>query len=343
MAGKYHFYCMGELGIIIRMSAEENCILSVENLQVSFRTDEGEVPVLRGLSYTLAKGRILAVVGESGSGKTVHALSLLRLLPPVAHISGGKIVYGGKDLTKLTEKELRKIRGGKISMIFQDPSASLNPVLTIGEQLTETILAHRKTTKQAAQKQAASLLEKVGIREAEKRLAEYPFQFSGGMCQRVMIAMALALKPDVLIADEPTTALDVTIQAQILRLMRDLQKEIAMSAIFITHNLAVVAGVADEVLVLYGGLCMEQAEVNELFAHPLHPYTQGLLKSLVSVDEKKERLPAIEGQPPIPAEIGKGCPFAPRCTQASSKCFEKCPPLIEKGTHRVRCWLEEGK
>jgi oligopeptide/dipeptide ABC transporter ATP-binding protein len=325
------------------MSTEENCILSVENLQVSFRTDEGEFPILRGLSYTLPTGRILAVVGESGSGKTVHALALLRLLPPAAHITGGKVIYQGKDIVHLTKKELRNIRGGKISMIFQDPSASLNPVLTIGEQLTETILAHKKITKQVAQKQAAALLEKVGIRESEKRLQEYPFQFSGGMCQRVMIAMALALKPDVLIADEPTTALDVTIQAQILRLMRDLQKESGMSAIFITHNLAVVAGVADEVLVLYGGLCMEQAEVNELFASPLHPYTQGLLKSLVSVDKKKDRLPAIEGQPPIPSEIGKGCPFAPRCTQALPICFEQCPPLTVKGTHRVRCWLQEGK
>jgi len=325
------------------MSTEENCMLSVENLKVSFHTDEGDVPVLRGLSYALPKGRILAVVGESGSGKTVHALSLLRLLPPAAHITGGKVVYQGKDITQLPEKELKHIRGGKISMIFQDPSASLNPVLTIGEQLTETILAHKKITKQQARQEAVLLLQKVGIREAEKRLAEYPFQFSGGMCQRVMIAMALALKPDVLIADEPTTALDVTIQAQILRLMRDLQKESGMSAVFITHNLAVVAGVADEVLVLYGGLCMEQAEVNDLFNNPLHPYTQGLLKSLVSVEEKKDTLPAIEGQPPVPGEIGKGCPFAPRCTQASEKCFEQCPPLSEKANRRVRCWRVEEK
>lgn len=324
------------------MTQDNTPLLQVKDLAVCFTTDEGTTPVLHGLSYTLPKGKILAVVGESGSGKTVHALALLRLLPPTAHITKGQILLNGQNICRLGEKKLRALRGAKIAMIFQDPAASLNPVLTIGEQLTETLLAHEKLTQQQARARAIELLEKVGIREPEKRLEEYPFQFSGGMCQRVMIAMALALNPDVLIADEPTTALDVTIQAQILKLIRSLQQQSQMSAVFITHNLAVVAGIADEVLVLYGGLCMEQAPVEELFARPLHPYTQGLLKSLVSVTKKEEILPAIEGQPPLPGQIKQGCPFAPRCAKASDKCFKICPPLFEKAERRVRCWLEEN-
>lgn len=320
-----------------------NTLLDVQDLHISFTTDQGTVPVVRGLSYQLPKGRILAVVGESGSGKTVQALSLLRLLPPTAHLTQGHIFLNGKDLTTLSEKELRTVRGAKMAMIFQDPSASLNPVLTIGEQLTETILAHQKTSKSEACQKVISLLKEVGIKDAEKRLNDYPFQFSGGMCQRVMIAMALSLSPDVLIADEPTTALDVTIQAQILKLIRTLQQERQMSALFITHNLAVVAGIADDVLVLYGGLCMEQAPVEDLFNNPLHPYTKGLLGSLVSVDKKLNRLPAIEGQPPVPGQAGEGCPFAPRCPKALEKCFKECPPLVEKENRKVRCFLWESK
>lgn len=320
-----------------------NTLLDVQDLHICFTTDQGTVPVVRGLSYKLPKGRILAVVGESGSGKTVQALSLLRLLPPTAHLTQGHIFLNGKDLTALSEKELRTVRGAKIAMIFQDPSASLNPVLTIGEQLLETILAHQKISKSAARQKVISLLKEVGISDAEKRLNDYPFQFSGGMCQRVMIAMALSLSPDVLIADEPTTALDVTIQAQILKLIRTLQQERQMSALFITHNLAVVAGIADDVLVLYGGLCMEQAPVEDLFNNPLHPYTKGLLGSLVSVDKKLNRLPAIEGQPPVPGQVGQGCPFAPRCPKALEKCFKECPPLTEKANRKVRCFLWESK
>ncbi len=318
-------------------------ILRVENLSLSFVTENGTVPVLHNLSYNLPKGRVLAVVGESGSGKTVQALSILKLLAPNARIDGGKILYGGKNLLACKESTLRKIRGSKIAMIFQDPAASLNPVLTIGEQLTETLRAHRKLSKNAAQKKAAELLTQVGIAEAEKRLAEYPFQFSGGMCQRVMIAMALALNPDILIADEPTTALDVTIQAQILQLIKSLQHQNGMSVIFITHNLAVAAQVADEVLVLYAGQCMEQAPARELFARPLHPYTVGLLGSLARVDQKVKKLPAIAGNPPRPGEILKGCPFAPRCTQATAKCLETCPPLFTRGDRHTRCFLQEGK
>ncbi len=318
-------------------------ILRVENLSLNFVTDTGTVPVLHGLSYALEKGKVLAVVGESGSGKTVQALSILKLLAPNARITGGKILYNGKNLLACKESALRTVRGSKIAMIFQDPGASLNPVLTIGEQLTETLRAHRKISKTAARKKAAELLTQVGIAEAEKRLAEYPFQFSGGMCQRVMIAMALALNPDILIADEPTTALDVTIQAQILQLIKSLQRQNEMSVIFITHNLAVAAQVADEVLVLYAGQCMEHAPAQELFARPLHPYTQGLLGSLARVDQKAEKLPAIAGNPPRPGEIVKGCPFAPRCTKAMPKCFEQCPSLFTRGNRHTRCFLQEGK
>ena len=318
-------------------------MLEVSNLQIAFTQQKRNITVLRGLSYSLQKGRILAVVGESGSGKTVHALSLLSLLPPAAHVTAGEILYNGQNLRACSNAQLRSIRGEKISMIFQDPSASLNPVLTIGEQLMETLRAHRKISKQEARQEAAKLLGKVGISQPEKRLDEYPFQFSGGMCQRVMIAMALSLKPDILIADEPTTALDVTIQAQILRLIKELQQEAAMSVIFITHNLALAAEIADEVLVLYAGLCMEQAPVRDLFERPLHPYTQGLLGSLVSVHQKTDVLPAIAGNPPVAGETFTGCPFAPRCPRATERCHRELPPLFEKEDRRVRCWLEENK
>lgn len=317
--------------------------MAIRNLQVNFTVDKRTVPVLRGLSYTLKKGRILAVVGESGSGKTVHALSLLRLLPPCADIAGGEIVFNGQNLLALSSSALRGVRGNKISMIFQDPSSSLNPVLTIGEQLEETLRAHRNISRLEAHREAAELLARVGISDAEKRLNEYPFQFSGGMCQRVMIAMALALSPDVLIADEPTTALDVTIQAQILGLVKELQRASGMAVIFITHNLALAAQIADDVLVLYAGLCMEKAPVKELFSRPLHPYTQGLLASLVSLNETSEELPAIAGNPPVPGESGPGCPFAPRCNKAFDKCRACLPPLFEKDGRQVRCWLEEAK
>ncbi len=325
------------------MTRPDEPILKVRDLRLEFASEEGPLPVLHGLSYTLPKGRVLAVVGESGSGKTVHALSILRLLPPNARMSGGEVRYKGKNLATLSREELRKIRGNKISMIFQDPAASLNPVLTVGEQLTETLLAHRKMSKSAARAKAAKLLEKVGIAEAEKRLNEYPFQFSGGMCQRVMIAMALALEPDVLVADEPTTALDVTVQAQILHLIKQLQKESGMSAVFITHNLAVVAGIADDVLVLYAGMCMEYAPASQLFEHPLHPYTQGLLNSLAPVHEKVDILPVITGHPPVPGKLPPGCPFAPRCPFVTEKCRQACPPLFEENGRRTRCWLREGK
>lgn len=316
-------------------------VLDVQDLRVSFSTEEGTVTVLKGLSYSLPKGKVLAVVGESGSGKTVHALSLLRLLPPTAHIDGGHIWFAGKDVASLPEPDLRRLRGARISMIFQDPMTSLNPVLTVGHQISETILAHRKMSKLRARAAAVRLLKKVGIADAAKRYDQYPFQFSGGMCQRVMIAMALALRPDVLIADEPTTALDVTIQAQILRLIKKLQEETGMSAVFITHNLALVADVADDVLVLYGGLCMERAPAARLFENPLHPYTRGLLGSLVSIRSRADVLPAIAGNPPVPGKEVKGCPFAPRCPRADRKCFEERPALEDFGGREAACWRLE--
>lgn len=316
-------------------------VLQVCDLQVNFTMQKRAYPVLRELSYNLLPGRVLAVVGESGSGKTVHALSLLGLLPPAAHVSKGKILFKGTDLLTRTPAQLREVRGSKISMIFQDPSASLNPVLTVGEQLIETLRAHKQMSKQQAREEAIRLLEKVGIADASARLSAYPFEFSGGMCQRVMIAMALALSPDILIADEPTTALDVTIQAQILHLIKELQQKEKMAVIFITHNLALASEIADEVLVLYGGLCMEQASAADLFDDPHHPYTKGLLGSLVSMDRRVERLPAIAGQPPMVGEMTKGCPFASRCPQADEKCRRQLPPLTQHGDRRVRCFQEK--
>lgn len=325
------------------MNAYEKNVLSVEDLRVAFRCEAGRAEVLHGLSYRLPKGKVLAVVGESGCGKTVHALSLLKLLPPGGEITGGRISYAGKDILKLSDEALRRLRGTKISMIFQDPMTSLNPIRTVGTQLTETILAHTSRSKLRAQALAVRLLKKVGIENARLRMKQYPFQFSGGQRQRIMIAMALCLRPDVLVADEPTTALDVTIQAQILRLIKTLQKQSGMSVVFITHNLALVAGVADDVLVLYGGYCVEKASVRDLFANPLHPYTRGLLQSLVSLKNKARRLPAIEGYPPAPGEEQKGCPFAPRCPHAWEKCRAQLPPLFKSGAQEARCWLVENK
>lgn len=319
-------------------------VLEVRNLQVNFTVDKHTYPVVRGLSYALAPGKVLAVVGESGSGKTVHALSLLNVLPPGAHIAGGAILYKGTDLTALCDAQLRVLRGAKIAMIFQDPSASLNPVLTVGEQLIETLRAHQPgLPRTQARQKAIELLNQVGISEPEQRLKAYPFQFSGGMCQRVMIAMALALSPDILIADEPTTALDVTIQAQILRLIKTLQQQANMAVIFITHNLALASEIADEVLVLYGGLCMERAPARELFTAPRHPYTRGLLASLTSMHTRPERLPAIAGQPPVAGTCLTGCPFAPRCAHVQARCKQALPPLTRRGSHEVRCWLEENR
>ena len=319
-------------------------ILSVRGLRTHFVSAERTVRAVDGVSYDLYPGKTLAVVGESGSGKSVHALSILRLLPqPPAKIVSGEILYKGKDLLTMPEAELRKIRGNRIAMIFQEPMTSLNPVLTVGEQIAEAVMLHQGATREAAWKKAETLLAKVGIPHPEERVHDYPHQFSGGMRQRAMIAIALSCEPDVLIADEPTTALDVTIQAQILDLMKQLQRELEMAIILITHNVGVVAEMADEVAVMYAGRQVEWSPVGKLFADPKHPYTRGLLASVPSIFSRKERLEAIQGQPPDLSKPFAGCPFTPRCPVAiAGKCESHDPPLFKLPDGRLsNCWHQE--
>ncbi|MBI4056093.1 MAG: ABC transporter ATP-binding protein [Elusimicrobia bacterium] len=318
-------------------------ILSVKNLKTYFYLESGIVRAVNGLSYDLYSGKTLAVVGESGCGKSVHALSILKLIPtPPGRIVSGQILFQGKDLLTVSPKELRHIRGNRIAMIFQEPMTSLNPVLTIGEQIMEVIIIHQKITPDRARQKTIDLLKKVGIPHAENRLEDYPHQFSGGMRQRVMIAMALACDPDILIADEPTTALDVTIQAQILELIRELQREMKMAVILITHNIGVVAEMADDVVVMYAARAVEKSPVDSTFQHPKHPYTQSLLQSIPSIFQKKERLLTIPGQPP---ELNKeliGCPFADRCPKVFDKCHKEDPlDFYLTREHMVNCWLYE--
>ncbi|MBI4386884.1 MAG: ABC transporter ATP-binding protein [Elusimicrobia bacterium] len=316
-------------------------ILSVRSLRTEFHLENHVVRAVDGLSYDLHPGKTLAIVGESGCGKSVHALSILRLLPqPPARIAGGEILFQGRDLLKLPASEMRDIRGNRIGMIFQEPMTSLNPVLTIGDQIAESVLWHQKASRSAAMDKAAQLLKKVGIPHAENRLKDYPHQFSGGMRQRAMIAMALACDPDILVADEPTTALDVTIQAQILELIKDLQRELRMAVILITHNIGVVAGMADDVIVMYAGRAVEKATARELFANPKHPYTRGLLNSMPSIYERRERLRAISGQPPELTQVFEACPFAPRCPEVRQECRAADPPEYSlTDAHVVNCLL----
>lgn len=337
---------------------EERPILSVRNLSVEFHTDAGVTKALENLKLDLYRGKTLALVGESGCGKSVCALSILRLLPePAARVTSGEILFEGTDLLKIPDEEMRSIRGARISMIFQEPTTCLNPVFTIGYQIAEAAQIHDGCSRKEANEKAATLLEKVGVARARERLNDYPHHFSGGMKQRVMIAMALACNPDVMIADEPTTALDVTIQAQILDIMRSIQKESKMSLILITHNLGIVADIADDVIVIYAGRTMERSPVEDLFKSPANPYTEGLLNSVPSICDKKERLLTIPGQPPAMtakqsleggAEETKGCLFAPRCSHAWQKCMDMAPPEFEfeKGNslflpRTSRCWLKE--
>jgi oligopeptide/dipeptide ABC transporter ATP-binding protein len=314
-------------------------LLSLENLEVSFPAGA----VVRGVSLSVKRGETLGVVGESGSGKTMTALSALRLIPEPGCVTAGKIVFEGKNLLELSEKDMRQIRGGRIAMIFQDPMTSLNPVFTIGDQIAESVALHKGMSKSEAKLAAIEALRRVQIPDAERRAQQYPHELSGGMRQRAMIAMALASEPDVLLADEPTTALDVTVQAQILTLIRKLQQELGMAVIFITHDLGVVAQVCDRVAVLYGGQVMEEADVYTLFADPKHPYTQGLLNSLPERTLAPPNSGAggalnfIPGQPPTrPSEVS-GCPFRPRCSQAIDKCAEPLPTTILPKEHLVRC------
>ncbi len=318
-------------------------ILSVRGLKTEFRTEDYTVRAVDGLSYDLEPGKTLAIVGESGSGKSVHALSILGLLPiPPARIVGGEVLFRGKDLLKAKAEEIRKIRGDRIAMIFQEPMTSLNPVMRVGEQIAESVRLHKGLNETDAMNKAAELLMKVGIPDAEKRLRDYPHQFSGGMRQRVMIAIALSCDPDILIADEPTTALDVTIQAQILELMKDLQREYKMALVLITHNIGVVAEMADEVVVMYAGRSVERAPTEELFRTPKHPYTKSLLAAVPSIYSRKERLASIPGQPPDLAKGIVGCPFAPRCSEVMDRCEKEDSPLFTvTETRTARCWNVE--
>ena len=316
-------------------------ILSVRNLRTQFQTEDYLVRAVDGLSYDLRAGETLAVVGESGSGKSVHALSILRLLQmPPARIVAGEVLFHGRDLLKMRPREIRKIRGNRIGMVFQEPMTSLNPVMRIGDQIAEAVIVHQRLSPADAEAKAVSLLKKVGIPGAESRIRDYPHQFSGGMRQRVMIAIALSCEPDILIADEPTTALDVTIQAQILELIKELQKELKMALILITHNIGVVAEMADDVVVMYAGRAIEKAPVGEIFGRPRHPYTQALMNSVPSIYTRKDRLTAIKGQPPELSKKFVGCPFAPRCPEVLERCRHEDPPeFLLRGGHMSNCWL----
>ena len=318
-------------------------LLNVQGLETRFHTDAGIVHAVNGVSFTVDEGETIGIVGESGCGKSVTMLSVLRLIAtPPGEISAGSAEFYGQDLLKMDDDEIRHIRGAQISMIFQDPMTSLNPVLKIGKQLTEPMLLHLGITKDQANERAAELLEMVGISEAAERLNDYPHQFSGGMRQRVMIAMALACNPKVLIADEPTTALDVTIQAQFIDLVKRLQENFGMAIIWITHDLGVIAGLAQRMMVMYGGFFIEEADVKELYINPQHPYTVGLLGSLPRLDGKhSDRLVSIDGLPPVLYEQPTACPFAPRCQFVIDRCLKENPILEEVAPkHRIACWVD---
>jgi len=318
-------------------------LLDVQGLETQFRTPDGVVHAVNGVSFSLKEGETLGVVGESGCGKSVTMLSILRLIAsPPGKITAGKALYQGQDLLTMSDEEIRHIRGAQIAMIFQDPMTSLNPVMTIGKQLMEPLQLHLGMNNHQARERAAELLEMVGISEAQQHLNDYPHQFSGGMRQRVMIAMALSCNPQILIADEPTTALDVTIQAQIVELVKRLRKELGMTVVWITHDLGIVAGLAQRVMVMYGGLIIEEAPVKELYANVSHPYTVGLIGSLPRLDETdRQRLFSIEGMPPVLYQKPHSCPFAPRCKWSIERCLTENPDLEFIGPeHRVACFVD---
>ncbi|HCI74556.1 MAG TPA: peptide ABC transporter ATP-binding protein [Lachnospiraceae bacterium] len=319
--------------------AEEKNILSVVDLHTVFTTDKGEVRAVNGVSFNLAAGKILGIVGESGSGKSVSAYSIMQILEKNGSIRSGQILYKGEDITKWPESRMREFRGKCCSIIFQDPMTSLNPVFTIGFQLKEAIRLHTNRKGKEAEKRAIEMLELVGVNEPEKRIHQYPFEFSGGMRQRVMIAMALACEPDILIADEPTTALDVTIQAQILELMQDLQKKLGMAIIMVTHDLGVIAQMADEIIVMYGGRVCERGTAEDIFYRPCHEYTKGLLRSIPNIDSMGKRLEPISGTPINLLNMPKGCAFCPRCDEAMKICLEEQPPETRTvDGHLASCW-----
>jgi len=324
-------------------------LLEVSNLRTHFNLGEGAARAVNGVSFTVAAGEVLGIVGESGCGKSVTALSIMRLIDAPGEIAGGAVVFhdenGAIDLLKLSPKQLEKILGNRISMIFQDPMTSLNPVLTVGYQIAETLRVHRRMSRRESRIEAINLLRRVGISNARERIDDYPHQFSGGMRQRVMIAMAIACRPKLLIADEPTTALDVTIQAQILNLLRDFKRELGMSIIIITHDLGVVAGIADRVAVMYAGRIVENAPVAEIFNSPQHPYTKALVASIPRLDNQPARLPTIAGAPPrLLSEEQIGCAFEPRCQFRIARCRVERPPLVELfAKHSAACFVaQEG-
>ena len=325
-------------------------LLKVTDLHTSFFTPAGEVKAVNGLSFSLDEGKVLGIVGESGSGKSVTAYSILQILANSGKIVSGSILYRGQELVGASKDEMTKIRGNKISIIFQDPMTSLNPVFTIGNQLMEAIMLHTDRDRKQAEERAIEMLRLVGVNEPEKRIKQYPHEFSGGMRQRVMIAMALACEPDILIADEPTTALDVTIQAQILDLIKDLQKQLGMSVMLITHDLGVVAEMCDEVIVMYAGQVCERGTADEIFYNPKHEYTKGLIRSIPTASDDEQRLEPIGGTPVDLLNMPDGCPFAPRCDNAMKVCLKhKAKELLINDCHAASCWynfkdaIDEGR
>ena len=315
-------------------------LLQVKNLSTSFNVDSGEVRAVNGISFNLDKGKVLGIVGESGSGKSVTAYSIMRILVEPGRITGGEILFNGEDIVKYSAKQMREFRGKRVSIIFQDPMTSLNPTYTIGNQLREAILLHTDRNREQANARALEMLQLVGVNEPEKRLKQSPHELSGGMRQRVMIAMALACEPDILIADEPTTALDVTIQAQILELMQDLQKKLGMAIIMITHDLGVIADMCDEIIVMYAGRVCERGTADEIFYNPRHEYTKGLLRSIPRLDSKNERLVPIAGSPVDLTNMPKGCAFASRCDKCMKICLNELPEELPiNDDHMASCWM----
>ena len=322
------------------MSGNNEYVLEVKNLHTSFFTDAGEVKAVNGVNFALKPGEIMGIVGESGSGKSVTAYSIMQILAETGRIVEGQVIFKGEDLATWDNKKMRSFRGKHCSIIFQDPMTSLNPVFTIGNQLMEAILLHTDKTKQQAKERAIEMLELVGVNEPAKRIKQYPHELSGGMRQRVMIAMALACEPDILIADEPTTALDVTIQAQILELMQSLQKQLGMAIIMVTHDLGVIADMCDKIVVMYGGSICERGTAEDIFYHPCHEYTKGLLRSIPNVGKSKERLIPISGTPINLLNMPKGCAFCSRCDQAMKICLDEKPEEIAiSETHSASCWM----
>ena len=328
----------------------ETPLLQVKNLHTSFFTDAGEVKAVNGISYNLDAGKVLGIVGESGSGKSVSAYSVMRILTDTGRVTEGEVLFKGENILNYSAQQMQKFRGSRISIIFQDPMTCLNPTFSIGSQLREAIRIHTNRNKEQIQARALEMLQLVGVNEPEKRLKQYPHELSGGMRQRVMIAMALACEPDILIADEPTTALDVTIQAQILELMQDLQKKLGMAIIMITHDLGVIADMCDEIIVMYGGKVCERGTADEIFYNPRHEYTKGLIRSIPRISERHERLKPIPGSPVDLLNLPKGCAFASRCDHAMKICLEQPPEEVTVNDfHIAACWnnvrqmMEEAK